>query len=161
MLNPVRRPLCCASCRTSRHVWLKIQDREPSCQVRPAIVEPHLRCADPKSHGDSNCRSISQWSRPTRPANLLRAGRPTRRKLTTVGSKEAIDCVANLITAVTCFSHLNLLLVDPTSARNGIGWPFFRSEDWKEWVDYIARSLRGTGRRKEHEVAVPSQSPRD
>jgi len=65
--------------------------------------------------------------------------------------------VANLITAVTCCSQLNLLLVDPTSACNGLGWPFFRSEDWKEWVDYIARSLRGTGRRKEHEAAVPSR----
>jgi hypothetical protein len=72
--------------------------------------------------------------------NCLRVGRPTRRNLTTAGSEEAIDCVANLITAVTCFSHLNLLLVDPTSARNGIGWPFFRSEDWNEWVDYIASS---------------------
>lgn len=68
----------------------------------------HLVCRSIElSHSDSNCRSISQWSRATGPANLLRAGRPERRNMTTAKDEEATFRVVNWHTAVVCVLQHN------------------------------------------------------
>ncbi|MGZ0173539.1 MAG: hypothetical protein ACKVHE_28800, partial [Planctomycetales bacterium] len=48
-------------------------------------------------------RSISQWSRATGPANLLRFGRPTRRNMTAMMSIKVADCAINRMSAAHVF----------------------------------------------------------
>jgi hypothetical protein len=81
----------------------------------------HLVCRSIElSHSDSNCRSISQWSRATGPANLLRVGRPERRKTTTAVTHDVIGRVLNRMTTAATINDLSGLdchIADPARFR--------------------------------------------